>query len=37
LNEGEGADVASGLAEPNFNPMETAVQAREQVNNLLEK
>lgn len=34
---GEEADVASGLAEPSFNPMETAIQAREQVNNLMER
>lgn len=34
---GEEADVASGLAQPSFNPMETAIQAREQVNNLMER
>ena len=34
---GEEADVASGLTQPSSNPMETAIQAREQVNNLMER
>lgn len=34
---GEEADVASGLVEPSSNPMETAILAREQVNNLMER
>lgn len=34
---GEEADVASGLAEPSSNIMETAIHAREQVNNLMER
>lgn len=34
---GEEADVASGLVEAKTNLMETALQAREQVNNMMER
>lgn len=36
-NSGEEADVASGLSQAKTNPLETALQAREQVNNLMER
>lgn len=38
IDLGEEADVASGLAQAKAaNPLETALQAREQVNNLMER
>ena len=36
-SSGEEADVASGLSSLNSDPMESAIQAREQINNLMER